>query len=238
MTLHCSKLALLPVLLTGCLIGAPARDVFAHTSGTRFDSPPESVSPKHSERAESLDQTPGVRQEETQQESRARKRRPLHDYGPDDVIPETAEHENPRPRKRPVGPLKAGNKTPITSVPVVTPGPPSTSIVTPTPAPRSTSTASTVPAAVKTSSLPRNVKRDSASWWISFVSASLVLLFALFTLFFVVAKLGRQLRAGKQPRADQASRGPSYVAEVRTIRADRRAGTGQRDKRYGRAPGA
>jgi hypothetical protein len=235
MRLHSFKLALITFLLSGCLIGVGGHGVFAHTSSKRFDSSLGPLWRTQSERAEPLDQTPGGGQEQSQRKSPAGKRRPLHDYGPDDVLPERQENENPRRRKGQAGQLKAGNRTPVTSAPVITPVPEPTPTVTPASA--VISTAPAVTSTIEATSLPRQVRKRGVRWWVSLVGTSLLFLLALFALFFVATKLRQQVREGREAPADQASREVDHDAEMRQTPSDGRAGTVERSELYGRASG-
>lgn len=153
-----------------------------------------------------------------QQETPAGKRKSLHEYGPEDILPEARENENPKPRKDQAQQPEASNRTPLTSRPTVTPTPTPTPTVTPTP----TSAESAVPATTMTPSEPQKVKNSGALRRKLLVSSSIFLLLLLILGFFV-ARMRRQLREDREAVTAPTAQEQRPAAKRRQLRADGQA---------------
>jgi hypothetical protein len=149
---------------------------------------------------------------QNRQETPPGKRRPVHEYSPEDVLPETDENENSRAIKSQTQRRRVKSKLPVASIQRVTP----VQKVTPSPTPvppvqpskaiftSPTPIAITKPAPVPIPSLPREAEKSGTSPWKLPVFVFLFLL-ALGSLVFVVAKLIQQRRADKQAIEGSAS---------------------------------
>jgi len=205
MTVRSIKLTLLLALLSYCLVEIFTGAVSAH----------------------------GSRPAQNRQEAPAGKRKSLHEYSPEEIIPEAQENENTRPGKDPAQQPGAGNGTPLASRP--TPAP----TVTPTPAPTVTPTPtpaeSAVPVAAMTPSEPRKVKNPGAIRRKLLVSSALFLSLLL-TLVFFVTRMLRQLREDREAATAPISQTPPPAAEKQQLRADGQAAVDRRVKRLDKVP--
>ncbi len=208
MTVRSIKLTLLLALLSYCLVEVFTGAVSAH----------------------------GSRLTQDRQEAPAGKRKSLHEYSPEDILPEAQENEDTSPgnvRARRPG---AGNRTPLASRPTApptltpTPTPTPTPTVTPTPTPAE----SAAPVAAMTPSEPRNVKNPGAIRRKLLVSSALFLLLLLALVFFVTRML-RQLRENREAATAPTSQEPP-PAGTQQLRTDGQATVNRRVNRPERVP--
>src|SRR5215510_7812817 len=179
MTDHSIKLTLLNALLLCCLQGILAGAVLADAVILQQEGAP------------------------------ARKRKSLHEYGPEDVHPEAQENENSAPKQRQTPQPKARNVTPLAPrskdstgvmAPAITPTPMPMPTVTPAPA----RVKSSAPAPAITHSAPQKVKNSEAYRRKLLVSSSVFLLLLMALVFFAI-KMWRQLRANGRTETGEVS---------------------------------
>ncbi len=211
MTVHFIKLTLLSALLHYCLVGILAGAAIAHSDGKSLASTSGAIRREPFRNGGSLTETPDSMPGQNQEEAPARKRKSPHEYGPEDILPEARENENPRRlpmrlKDRARQP-KTTKRTPLASRPTVTPAPAPipTPLVTPTPV------ESAMPAAAVTPSEPQKVKNPGTLRRKLIVSSSLFLLLLLALVYFV-AKMRRQLREDIEAATAQTSQGQHPAA--------------------------
>lgn len=232
MTVHSIKLTLLSALLSYCLAGMWAGPALAHSGSRSLASTPGAIGREPVGSGESSTQTPGGDPGQNQQEAPAGKRKPLHAYGPEDILPDARESENPGPRKARTPQLKANNGTPPASAPLITPAttpmvtPTTTPAVTPTPTPAE----SAMPAMAMTPSGPRNVKNPAAPRRKLLISGSLFLLL-LGSLIYFLAKMRQQLREDSEVVTASVEQEQAPAAEKQQLDAHEPAAADRHVKR-------
>src|SRR5262245_58083747 len=151
-----------------------------------------------------------------QEKAPAGKRKPLHEYGPEDVHPEAQENENSGPRKRLAPQPKARNMGSLapksnvapraltsTPMPTVTPAqvesPAAGSAVMPavTPMPTPARAESPAPSTASTRSAPHKAPKSDGFRRKLLISLSIFLLLFVALVFFAI-KMWRQIRAGSR----------------------------------------
>src|SRR5262245_59825477 len=188
-----------------------------------------------------------------QQGAPAGKRKPLHEYGPEDVHPEAQENENSEPRKRLAPQPKApqpkarnmGSLAPKSNVappaltstpmPAVTPArvesPAAGSAVMPAVTPAPARAESPAPSTASTPSAPHKAPKSDEFRRKLLVSLSIFLLLFLALVFFAI-KMWRQIRAGRQAAMEKVSQEQLPATERRQLRI---VGQGAPEKRVNRA---
>ena len=196
-----------------------------------------------------------------QERAPAGKRKPLHEYGPEDVHPEAQENENSEPRKRLTPQPKARNmgslapksnvappaltSTPKSNVarpaltstpmPVVTPArvesPAAGSAVMPAVTPAPARAESPAPSTASTPSAPHKAPKSDEFRRKLLVSLSIFLLLFLALVFFAI-KMWRQIRAGSRAAMEKVSQEQLPATERRQLRI---VGQGAPEKRVNRA---
>lgn len=127
----------------------------------------------------------------------AGKRKALHEYGPEDILPAAKENENTKPRKTPVQPLTTDNKTPRSPKPAISPTPILARAERPKATPAATPAELSAPVTAITPAIPQKTNSRTALRRKLLASSALFLLL-LTALVFFVAKMLRQLRGGKE----------------------------------------
>src|SRR5262245_2437551 len=196
-----------------------------------------------------------------QERAPAGKRKPLHEYGPEDVHPEAQENENSEPRKRLTPQPKARNmgslapksnvappaltSTPKSNVarpaltstpmPAVTPArvesPAAGSAVMPAVTPAPARAESPAPSTASTPSAPHKAPKSDEFRRKRLVSLSIFLLLFLALVFFAI-KMWRQIRAGSRAAMEKVSQEQLPATERRQLRI---VGQGAPEKRVNRA---
>jgi uncharacterized iron-regulated membrane protein len=133
------------------------------------------------------------------QESRSGKGKAVHEYSPEDVLPDAQEDENPRERKVQTGRPKQPNTKPVLSAARENPMPPAMSTVK-SAENKATSQSPTVvspPATAQTNSHTQDTERNRPHQKKLFISVSLFFL-VLVTLFYFILKFIQERRVDYQ----------------------------------------
>jgi hypothetical protein len=230
MKTHSLKVTLLPALLLCCLAELLADAAIVHSDGRSRGSTPEALF----EDGESSTQTPEVRPGQNQQEAPAGKRKSLHEYGPEDILPEARENQNPRSGNDQSRQPKTLPETPLSSKPApsptITPTPAQTPRATPTPTATPAPAESATPAAAMTASEHREPKNPGALRQKLIASFSLFLLLLLALVYFA-AKMWRQLRESEKYATDPSLQKPPPVVAGRQSPAPGQAEENKRARR-------
>lgn len=238
MTVHSIKLTLLYASLLCGLVGILACAVMASANGKPITSPLGVIRREPSRSREALTQTPEVRRE--QEGAPAGKRKPLHEYGPEDVHPEARENEKPTLKKAPSPQPRAGNlaprstaspapRAPVALTPAATPSPVELS----SPAPAMTRP---TPQKLKSPEAPRSETIRSDALRRKLLINSSIFLALLMSLVFFGIKMRRQLRADRRDARRESSQ-EQLAAGARQLRVVGQAGGEKRVNRSDVGPG-
>ncbi len=159
------------------------------------------------------------------QESRTGKGKAVHEYSPEDVLPDAQEDENPRQRRVQAGRPRQQNIKPVLSAarenpapsPVPTVRPPTRSVTSPSP------TAVFPPATAQSNSISNGLERSRPHQKKLFVSVSLFFLVLISLLYFIL-KFVKERRVAYQTAFDSATK-REPVSEPQQISTESEAAT-------------
>jgi hypothetical protein len=223
------KFVLLRALFSCCLAGIAAGPALARLDGGCGENSGALI--------QTLDDKPA----QERQEPLPIKRKPLHEYGPEDLIPEARDPEPARPRRNQPQSMKAdaGDAMPSSRplppapapVPAVTPKPAPTPVTMATPAAvgpvaPAISTSPPTPPNLNLAAKPTASRRMFYAYSISFVVVLLVLIV-------VMIKTRRLLRATAPRKTEHASTQPAV--ETQPVQAAAQASVQKRLKRSGKS---
>jgi hypothetical protein len=224
------KFVLLRALFSCCLAGIAAGPALARPDGGC------------GENSGALIQTPDDKPAQERQEPLPIKRKPLHEYGPEDLIPEARDPEPARPRRNQPQPIKAGAGDAMPSSRPLSPAPGPLPAVTPKPKPTPVTMATPAAAepvapAISTSPpAPANSTNPAAKPTASrrmFYVYSISFVVVLLVLIVVMTKTRRLLRATPPRKAEHASTQPAV--ETQPVQAAAQASVQKRLKRSGKS---